>query len=69
MRRLVAYCVPALLFALSTPSRASNDGVIVFVPRPSGESLGKPSVPAVSPMRGQYGGGFVEALLTGGLAQ
>ena len=72
MRRLVAYCVPALLLALPTPSLASNDGVIVFTPpqpqaAESASGGAPPSVPA--PTRGRYGGGFVEALLTGGLAQ
>ena len=74
MRRLVAYCVPALLLALSTPSLASNDGVIVFTPpqpqaAESGSGGAPPPVPAASPTRGRYGGGFIEALLTGGLAQ
>ena len=71
MRRLVAYWVPALLLALPTPSLASNDGVIVFTPpqpqaAESASGGAPPSGPA--PTRARYGGGFVEALLTGGLA-
>ena len=73
MRRLATYCVPAFFFAFPTPSMAASDHVIVFIPPETQlseyASGAPPSVPAVSPMRGQYGGGFIEALLTGGLAQ
>ncbi len=50
MRRLVAYCVPALLFlALPTPSRASNDGIIVFTPpQPQAAESGSGGAPPPS---------------------
>ena len=73
MRRLATLCVPAFFFAFPTPSMAASDHVIVFIPPETQlseyASGAPPSVPAVSPTRGQYGGGFIEALLTGGLAQ
>ena len=62
MRRLVAYCVPALLLALPTPSLASNDGVIVFTPpQPQAAESASGGAPASAPAptRGRYGGGFV----------
>jgi lipoprotein-anchoring transpeptidase ErfK/SrfK len=71
MRRLATLCFPALVCALSAPAFAGNDGVIAFVPpetQLSQYASGAPpaSVPAASPARGRYGGGFIEALLTGG---
>ncbi len=78
MRRLAKLCIPALLLAVSAPAMASNDGVIVFAPPvtqaaaslPAPTPLPAPaSVPAPAPGRGQYGGGFIEALLTGNLTQ
>jgi lipoprotein-anchoring transpeptidase ErfK/SrfK len=74
MRRLATLCFPALLCAVSAPAFAANDGVIVFVPPEtqlsayaSGAAPG--SLPAPAPTRGRYGGGFIEALLTGGALQ
>jgi lipoprotein-anchoring transpeptidase ErfK/SrfK len=74
MRRLATLCFPALLCAVSAPAFAANDGVIVFVPPEtqlsayaSGAAPG--SLPAPVPTRGRYGGGFIEALLTGGALQ
>jgi lipoprotein-anchoring transpeptidase ErfK/SrfK len=71
MRRLATLCIPALLLAVSVPAMAANDGVIVFTPPEtqlseyaSGAALAPASTPA--PLRGRYGGGFIEALLTGG---
>ena len=77
MRRLATLCIPALL-VVSAPAMASNDGVIVFVPPSTRAAASLPaptplpapaSVPAPATTRGQYGGGFIEALLTGGLMQ
>ena len=72
MRRLATLCFPALLFAVPAPAMAANDGVIVFVPpetQPRQSAPAAPaSVPAPAPTRGRYGGGFIEALLTGGAA-
>jgi lipoprotein-anchoring transpeptidase ErfK/SrfK len=52
---------------------AATDGVIVFVPPATQASesapVGAAPTPVPAPARGQYGGGFIEALLTGGLAQ
>jgi lipoprotein-anchoring transpeptidase ErfK/SrfK len=69
MRHLATLCIPALLFAVPTPSMAASDGVIVFVPPEAqlseyASGAAPASVPA--PPRGRYGGGFIEALLTGG---
>jgi lipoprotein-anchoring transpeptidase ErfK/SrfK len=54
---------------------AANDSVIVFVP-PAPQAAESASadtapafVPAPAPTRGRYGGGFIEALLTGGAPQ
>ena len=66
MRRLATLCFPALLFAVPAPAMAANDGVIVFVPPDTSSSAAPASVPAPAPTRGRYGGGFIEALLTGG---
>ena len=75
MRRLAPLCIPALLFAVPVPALAANDGVIVFI-APETQAAGSASaaaapIPASAPvpMRGRYGGGFIEALLTGGAAQ
>ena len=72
MRRLATLCFPVLLCAISAPALAANDGVIVFVPPEtqlsayaSGAAPG--SLPAPAPARD--GGGFLEALLTGGAPQ
>ena len=72
MRRLATLCFPAFLFAAPAPSIAANDGVITFVPPETQLSeyasrAAPASIPA--PTRGQYGGGFIEALLTGGALQ
>ena len=69
MRRLATLCFPALLFAVPAPAMAANDGVIVFVPPDTSSGAAPASVPAPAPTRGRYGGGFIEALLTGGALQ
>jgi lipoprotein-anchoring transpeptidase ErfK/SrfK len=74
MRRLATLCFPALLCAISAPAFAANDGVIVFVPPETqlSEYASGPapkSIPAPEPTRGRYGGGFIEALLSGGARQ
>ena len=74
MRRLANLCFPAFLFALPASSMAASNGVIVFVPPETQlseyASGGAPaSVAAPAPTRGRYGGGFIEALLTGGGGQ
>ena len=74
MRRLATLCFPAFLFAAPAPSMAANDGVIVFVPPETqlsqyASGVAPASVPAPAPTRGRYGGGFIEALLTGGAGQ
>jgi lipoprotein-anchoring transpeptidase ErfK/SrfK len=67
MRRLATLCIPAFLFAIPTTALAANDGVIVFVPpvAPAAQSASIAPVSVPAPIRGQYGGGFIEALLTG----
>jgi lipoprotein-anchoring transpeptidase ErfK/SrfK len=74
MRRLAAFCLPALLCGTAAPAMAANDGVIVFTPPETqlsqyaaGASLAPASAQALT--RGRYGGGFIEALLTGGGSQ
>jgi lipoprotein-anchoring transpeptidase ErfK/SrfK len=71
MRRLATLCFPALLCAISAPTMAasSSDGVVVFVPPETSTDAAPSSVPAPAPTRGRYGGGFIEALLTGGAGQ
>jgi lipoprotein-anchoring transpeptidase ErfK/SrfK len=74
MRRLATLCIPVFLCTVSAPAMAANDGVIVFVPPApqAAESAAQgapPSVTAPAPTRGRYGGGFIEALLTGAAAQ
>ncbi|HEV7479185.1 MAG TPA: hypothetical protein VGO05_02745, partial [Roseiarcus sp.] len=69
MRRLAALCFPVLLCAISAPAFAANDGVIVFVPPEASSDAAPASLPAPAAMRGRYGGGFIEALLTGGALQ
>ena len=77
MRRLATLCIPALLFAVPAPAMAANDGVIVFVPplTPMAQSASVQPAPAsvpgaaLAPARGQYGGGLIEMLLTGGAPQ
>ncbi len=74
MRRLATLCIPALLLAVSAPVMAANDGVIVFVPPPEAQltdaasraAMASALAPRPVPARGQYGGGLIEALLTGG---
>jgi lipoprotein-anchoring transpeptidase ErfK/SrfK len=75
MRRLATLCIPTLLCAVSAPAMASNDRVIIFAP-PEAQAFESASVdaapipaPAPAPIRGQYGGGFIEMLLTGGAPQ
>jgi lipoprotein-anchoring transpeptidase ErfK/SrfK len=72
IRRLAPLCFPAFLL-LSGPALAGKDGVIIFAP-PEAQALeSAPAnvtrVSAPAPARGQYGGGFIEALLTGGASQ
>ena len=69
MRRLATLCIPALLFAFPAPALAANDGAIVFVPPEISTDAAPASAPAPAPTRGRYGGGFIEALLTGGAGQ
>jgi lipoprotein-anchoring transpeptidase ErfK/SrfK len=70
MRRLATLCFPALLCAISAPAMAANDGVIVFAPPETQLSqYASGAAPAPAPMYGRYGGGFIEALLTGGALQ
>jgi lipoprotein-anchoring transpeptidase ErfK/SrfK len=74
MRRLATLCFPALLCAISAPALAANDGVVVFVPPETPQaaeraSVDTPAAAAPAPVRGRYGGGFIEALLTGGAPQ
>jgi lipoprotein-anchoring transpeptidase ErfK/SrfK len=71
MRRLATLCFPALFCALSAPALAANDGAIAFKPPATqlseyASAAPPASVPTLGPTRGQYGGGFIEALLTGG---
>jgi lipoprotein-anchoring transpeptidase ErfK/SrfK len=63
MRRLAPLCFPALLCAMSTPALAANDGLVILAPAEAA------SVPTPVFARGQYGGGFIEMLLTGGAPQ
>jgi lipoprotein-anchoring transpeptidase ErfK/SrfK len=74
MRRLATFCFPVLLCAISAPAFAANDGVIVFVPPETqlsqyASGATPAPIPAPAPTRGRYGGGFIEALLTGGAGQ
>ncbi|HEV7480952.1 MAG TPA: L,D-transpeptidase [Roseiarcus sp.] len=69
MRRLATLCFPVLLCAISAPAFAANEGVIVFVPPETSSDAAPASLPAPAAMRGRYGGGFIEALLTGGALQ
>jgi lipoprotein-anchoring transpeptidase ErfK/SrfK len=71
--RLTTLCIPALLL-VSAPAMAANDRVIVFVPPETqlsqyASGAAPASVPAPAVTRGRYGGGFIEALLTGGAGQ
>ena len=70
MRRLATLCIPALFCAVSAPALAANDRVIVFVPPETqlseyASGAAPASTAAPAPTRGRYGGGFIEALLTG----
>ena len=69
MRRLATLCFPVLLCAISAPAFAANDGVIVFVPPETSSDAAPASLPAPAAMRRRCGGGFIEALLTGGALQ
>ncbi len=74
MRRLATLCIPALLLAVPAPVMAANDGVIVFVPPEKqlseyASGAAPASTASAAPTRGRYGGGFIEALLTGGAGQ
>lgn len=64
--RHLASCLSAFLCTVSAPALAANDGHALLGLRALPALA---STPAPAPMRGRYGGGFVEALLTGGLAQ
>jgi lipoprotein-anchoring transpeptidase ErfK/SrfK len=71
--RLTTLCIPALLL-VSAPAMAANDRVIVFVPPETqlsqyASGAAPAVVPAPAATRGRYGGGFIEALLTGGAGQ
>jgi lipoprotein-anchoring transpeptidase ErfK/SrfK len=73
MRRFATLCFPALLCAISVPALAAN-GVTVFAPpetQLSEYASGGAPFPVAAPAstRGRYGGGFIEALLTGGAGQ
>jgi lipoprotein-anchoring transpeptidase ErfK/SrfK len=73
MRRLATLCIPAFLCAVSTSAMAASDGVIIFAP-PEAQAVesaptSAPLVSSSAPARGRYGGGFIEALLTGGASQ
>jgi lipoprotein-anchoring transpeptidase ErfK/SrfK len=75
MRRLATLCFPILLCAVGAPAMAANDSVIVFVP-PAPQAAESASAdaapvpaPTPAPVHGRYGGGFIEALLTGGAPQ
>jgi lipoprotein-anchoring transpeptidase ErfK/SrfK len=69
--RLATLCIPALLFALSGPALAANNGVILFAPpeAQAPEGVSGDTASAAVPMRGRYGGGFIEMLLTAGTPQ
>jgi lipoprotein-anchoring transpeptidase ErfK/SrfK len=76
MRRLAPLCIPLTLLAAPVPALAANNGVIIFAPPEaqlsayaSGAAPASTPAPAPVPMRGRYGGGFIEALLTGGGVQ
>jgi lipoprotein-anchoring transpeptidase ErfK/SrfK len=74
MRRLPTLCIPVFLCTVSAPAMAANDGVIVFMPpapqaAESAAQAAHASAPAPAPTRGRYGGGLIEALLTGAAAQ
>ena len=72
MRRLATLCFPVLLCAVSAPALAANDGVIIFAPPETPQRAPTSAcspVPTPAPTRGRYGGGFIEALLTGGATQ
>lgn len=64
--RHLASCLSAFLCTVSAPALAANDGHALLGLRALPALA---STPAPAPMRGRYGGGFVEAPLTGGLAQ
>ena len=71
--RLTTLCIPALLL-VSAPAMAANDRVIVFVPPETqlsqyASGAAPAVVPAPAATRGRDGGGFIEALLTGGAGQ
>ena len=75
MRRLATLCFPILLCAVRAPAMAANDSVIAFVP-PAPQAAESASAdaapvpaPTPAPVHGRYGGGFIEALLTGGAPQ
>ncbi len=70
MRPLARLYCSAILCVVCTPALAANDGFAVLGP---GELQGLARAPAEAPVgalaRGQYGGGLIEMLLTGGAAQ
>jgi lipoprotein-anchoring transpeptidase ErfK/SrfK len=74
MRPLPALCFSALLCAVSAPALAANDHVIVFTPPETqlsqyASGVAPAPLPAPAATRGRYGGGFIEALLTGAVGQ
>jgi lipoprotein-anchoring transpeptidase ErfK/SrfK len=74
MHRLATVCIPVILYAVSTPAMAANDRIIVFTPPETqlseyASGSAPASIPAPAPTRGRYGGGFIEALLTGGASR
>src|ERR1700722_7860145 len=75
MRRFATLCFPTLLGAISAPALAANDSVIIFAPaevRAAENAFVAATpvpAPAPGPVRGRYGGGFIEAILTGAESQ
>ena len=70
MRRLIRLCFSTLLCAASGSALAANDGLAVLSLQETQAPASAPAgaAPVGAPARGQYGGGFIEALLTGGAA-
>jgi lipoprotein-anchoring transpeptidase ErfK/SrfK len=68
MRRFATLCFSALLCAVSVPALAANDGLALLALQESQGSASGPAnaSPVPAPERGQYGGGFIEMLLSSG---
>ena len=69
MRPLASFCFSALLCAASAPALAANDGYALLGLQQAAPPASATADPAPAPVRGRYGGGFIEMLLTGGGAQ